>query len=49
MPADRDVYFNAPGVASVRWNENGKMVLIEWDGWADSVEFVACLTPKYEL
>lgn len=42
-PADSDVYFNAPGSASVRWDSNGKLVLVEWDGWADSVEFAALL------
>ena len=43
MPPDSDVYFNAPGSASVRWDSNGKLVLVEWEGWADSVEFAALL------
>ncbi|MDQ6721822.1 MAG: hypothetical protein M3003_13645 [Candidatus Dormibacteraeota bacterium] len=43
MPADSDVYFNAPGTASVKWDRNGKLVLVEWEGWADSAEFAALL------
>lgn len=42
-PADSDVYFNAPGIASVRWDPNGRLVLVEWEGWADSAEFAALL------
>jgi len=38
-PADADVYFNTPGVASVRWDQDAKLVLVEWEGWADSTEF----------
>ncbi|HET6311945.1 MAG TPA: STAS/SEC14 domain-containing protein [Candidatus Nitrosotalea sp.] len=38
-PADPDVYFNTPGVASVRWDQDAKLVLVEWEGWADSTEF----------
>jgi len=41
-PAD-DVYFNAPGVASVRWDDAGQFVLVEWQGWANSTEFAALL------
>jgi len=37
------VYFNTPGVASVRWDEDAKLVLVEWDGWANSEEFAALL------
>jgi hypothetical protein len=33
------VYFDAPGVASVRWDEGGQLVLVEWQGWANSSEF----------
>jgi hypothetical protein len=33
------VYFDAPGVASVRWDEDGQLVLVEWQGWANSNEF----------
>ena len=33
------VYFDAPGVASVRWDEDGQLVLVEWQGWANSSEF----------
>ena len=43
MPADRDVYFNAPGVASVSWDPTARLVLVEWEGWADSAEFAALL------
>jgi hypothetical protein len=38
-PADQDVYFNIAGVASVRWDQGGQVVLVEWEGWADSTEF----------
>jgi hypothetical protein len=38
-PADEDVYFNTPGVASVRWDRGAKLVVVEWEGWADSTEF----------
>jgi hypothetical protein len=41
-PAD-NVFFNAPGVASVRWDEDGQLVLVEWEGWANSTEFAALL------
>ncbi|MEA2643675.1 MAG: hypothetical protein QOG08_701 [Chloroflexota bacterium] len=42
-PGDPDVYFEAPGVASVRWDESARLVLVEWEGWADSAEFGALL------
>jgi hypothetical protein len=38
-----NVFFNAPGVASVRWDEDGQLVLVEWEGWANSAEFAALL------
>jgi len=37
------VYFDAPGVASVRWDEDGQLVLVEWHGWANAAEFAALL------
>ena len=43
MPPDSDVYFNAPGTASVRWDPTSKLILVEWEGWADSAEFAALL------
>ncbi|MEA2634550.1 MAG: hypothetical protein QOH92_1317 [Chloroflexota bacterium] len=43
VPEDRDVYFAAAGVASVRWDQKGQLVLVEWEGWADSTEFGALL------
>jgi hypothetical protein len=43
MSADSDVYFNAPGIVSVRWDRIDKLVLVEWEGWADSAEFAALL------
>lgn len=46
-PAD-DVYFNTPGVASVRWDEAAKLVLVEWEGWADSSEFAALLEAELQ-
>jgi len=36
-------YFKVPGVASVRWDEDAQVVLVEWDGWANSEEFAALL------
>jgi hypothetical protein len=38
-PAGRDVYFDLPGVASVSWDEDGQLVLVEWRGWANPGEF----------
>ncbi|GAC1662683.1 MAG: hypothetical protein PVS2B1_21560 [Candidatus Dormibacteraceae bacterium] len=38
-PIDPDVYFSTPGVATVRWEEKAKLVVVEWEGWADSKEF----------
>lgn len=38
-PAPHDVYFDMPGVASVRWDEPGQLVLVEWKGWANPSEF----------
>jgi hypothetical protein len=43
MSADSDVYFNVPGTVSVRWDRIDKLVLVEWEGWADSAEFAALL------
>ncbi len=44
MPqADGDLYFNAPGTASVRWDGPRATVLVEWEGWANSIEFAAML------
>jgi hypothetical protein len=42
-PAPRDVYFDVPGVASVRWDEAGQLVLVEWQGWANTAEFAELL------
>ena len=42
QPADA-VYFHAPGVATVSWDEDGQVVLVEWEGWANSSEFAALL------
>jgi hypothetical protein len=43
-----DVYFNAPGVASVRWDDGGQLVLVEWKGWANSTEFAALLEAEIQ-
>ena len=40
---EENVFFNAPGVASVRWDEDGQLVFVEWEGWANSTEFAALL------
>jgi len=45
MPAD-NVYFAAPGVATVRWEPAGKLVLVEWEGWSNSEEFAALLAAE---
>ena len=39
----QDVYFDAAGVASVKWDEACKFVHVEWQGWANSTEFSALL------
>jgi hypothetical protein len=41
--AGGEVYFNAPGIASVRWDGAAATVLVEWEGWANSTEFAAML------
>ena len=43
MPVDGDLYFHVPGVAKVRWETTFQLVLVEWEGWANSAEFVALL------
>jgi hypothetical protein len=48
VPPVDGVYFNAPGVASVRWDEEGLLVLVEWEGWADSAEFAALLEAELQ-
>lgn len=42
-PTANDVYFDLPGVASVIWDEDGQLVLVEWQGWANPSEFAALL------
>ena len=41
--ANGDIYFNAPGTASVKWDGAGAIVVVEWEGWANSTEFAALL------
>jgi hypothetical protein len=48
IPPPDGVYFNTPGVASVRWDEAAKLVLVEWEGWADSTEFGALLDAEIQ-
>ncbi len=38
-----ETYFAMPGVATVRWDEPSKTVVVEWDGWANSAEFKGLL------
>ncbi len=38
-----EIYFSAPGVASVRWDHNAQLVRVEWEGWANSDEFALLL------
>ena len=47
MPAD-NVYFAAPGVATVRWDPEGQLVLVEWEGWSNSKEFAALLAAEIQ-
>ena len=43
-PAGDDLYFfHTPGVASVRWDQDAQLVLVEWEGWANSSEFAELL------
>jgi hypothetical protein len=42
-PRADSIYFKAPGVATVRWDEEQRVVLVEWEGWANSGEFAALL------
>jgi hypothetical protein len=37
------MFFNRPGVAVMRWDPASRAVQIEWQGWADPVEFAAAL------
>jgi len=42
--APEDLYFfRTPGVASVRWDHETQLVLVEWEGWANSAEFAELL------
>jgi hypothetical protein len=43
-----NIYFSAPGVATVKWVPDGELVLAEWAGWADSTEFAAILAAEIE-
>jgi hypothetical protein len=36
-------FFRKLGVASVRWDEEAQLVLVEWEGWANSTEFAELL------
>jgi hypothetical protein len=42
-PAANIVFFDKPDVASVKWDEDGQFVLVEWQGWANPSEFAALL------
>jgi hypothetical protein len=43
LPQHDAVYFNAAGVATVRWDQPTETVMVEWQGWANSAEFSALL------
>ncbi|HXB05264.1 MAG TPA: STAS/SEC14 domain-containing protein [Candidatus Acidoferrum sp.] len=47
-PDPLDVYFDLPGVASVRWDDDGQLVVVEWQGWANAAEFAALLEAEIE-
>jgi hypothetical protein len=36
MAEGDDVYFCAPGVATVSWDDAHSTVFVEWDGWANA-------------
>jgi hypothetical protein len=38
-----EVQMQIPGVASVSWDQESETVLVEWRGWASSIEYVAVL------
>jgi hypothetical protein len=40
---DDPAYFNAAGVARVTWDGLTEIVMVEWEGWANSAEFSALL------
>ena len=40
-------YFTVPGVASVRWVEAQQLVLVQWEGWANSTEFREILDAEF--
>jgi hypothetical protein len=37
------VYFDAPGTATVRWDPDLQAVVETWEGWANATEFTAML------
>ena len=41
--ATENVYFDAPGIASVRWDPGAEAVVETWEGWANAIEFTAML------
>jgi hypothetical protein len=41
LPDSKDVYFNVPGVAVVKWDTPSEAAYIEWQGWATPAEFRA--------
>jgi hypothetical protein len=42
-PTAGNVYFNIPGVGSVRWDPGLKAVVETWEGWANATEFMKML------
>lgn len=43
-----DTYFSVPGVASVKWDEPKQMVVVVWEGWANTAEFRALLDAEVQ-
>ena len=39
-------YFSVPGVASVKWDAENDLVLVVWEGWANSTEFLGLLNAE---
>lgn len=41
-------YYAVPGVASVKWDDTNQLVLVVWEGWANTSEFTALLDAEVQ-
>jgi hypothetical protein len=48
MRTEGDFSFSLPGIVSMRWDPDGELVLVEWEGWADGHEFEALLEAEIQ-